>query len=80
MAYGSTRSMSAELSEGMTDGKYKKVVNNRGGVVEGTTQKERHDLKDTYYGIHEVQIKDRPDAVTVTTPNFAHTPDPEPTV
>jgi hypothetical protein len=56
------RSLNADLMEGMSDGKYQKVIENRGGVVEkelayGTLE----DLSDTYYGIHEAQIKRLPD-------------------
>lgn len=48
------RSMNADLHEGMTDGKYKKIVQNRGGVVENVLfYDNREDLSDTYYGIHE---------------------------
>lgn len=74
MAYAPTRSTRGELNEGMTDGKYKKVVQNRGGFPESTTWKERVDLEPAYYGIHEDQTKVRPDAKTVHTPNSVTTP------
>jgi hypothetical protein len=56
------RSMNRDLMEGMSDGKYQKVIQNRGGVVEknlgyGTLE----DLSDTYYGVHEAPIKHLPD-------------------
>ena len=69
-----SRSANAELSEGMTDGKYKKVVTDRGGVVEHTTHLERQDLHDTWYGIHEKYDKVLPDALPQATPNFVSTP------
>lgn len=80
MAMPNSRSMNGELSEGMTDGKYKKVVNNRGGQVQLTTTESRDDLKDVWYGIHEQPAKVRPDGKTVGTPNFVHTAPAEPTV
>lgn len=73
MAYAQSRSMNAELNEGLTDGKYKKVINNRGGVVEGTTQRARTDLLDVWHGIHEEPIKVRPDGVAARTPNYVAT-------
>jgi hypothetical protein len=73
MAYPASRSMNAELSEGSTDGKYKKVVRDRGGVVEGGTLTERADLDDRYYGIHEKQVKVAPDGLLHATPDFART-------
>lgn len=80
MAMPNSRSMSAELNEGATDGKYKKVVNNRGGQVELTTQHSRDDLKDVYYGIHESSVKERQDGRSVGTPNYVYTSPAEPTV
>lgn len=80
MVYPQSRSVVAELNEGATDGKYKKVVNNRGGVVEQTTQAARADLKDIWYGIHEAPVKVRPDMQHVTTPNCVYTHPAEPTV
>lgn len=58
MAVNTSRSMNAELREGLTDGSYKKVVNNRGGVVERATYDSRNELDDVWYGIHEVELKD----------------------
>lgn len=80
MVYANSRSMNGELNEGATDGKYKKVTPNRGGHVEHTTQQERDDLKDTWYGIHEMGTKVRPDGRTVSTPGYMSTLPPEPTV
>lgn len=73
MAYAPTRSMNAEISEGMTDGKYKKVVMNRGGIVDAGTLRERADLDDRYYGIHEKQVKVTPDGLLHATPDYSPT-------
>lgn len=72
------RSQNADLAEGMSDGKYKKVVTDRGGRVEPTTYAERAQLHDLYYGIHEARTKILPDATTHTTPDFAVTPGANP--
>ena len=74
MATAPPRSVNAELSEGMTDGKYKKVVTDRGGFVERATYLERQDLHDVWYGIHEEPEKVLPDARARHTPNFVATP------
>lgn len=65
--------MVGELSEGMTDGKYKKVINARGGLVDAATQENRVDLDDRYYGIHEKQVKVTPDGLLHATPDFVRT-------
>ena len=41
----------------MTDGKIRKVIMDRGGVVESATPACRADLTDGWYGIHEAQSK-----------------------
>lgn len=74
MATAIPRSANAELNEGMTDGKYKKVINDRGGLVEPTTYLVRKDLADIWYGIHEEPGKVLPDALHQKTPNFVATP------
>lgn len=73
MAYAPSRSMNAELNEGSTDGKYKKVINDRGGSVDPATYRSRIDLYDRHYGIHEEQVKLRGDGKPVHTPNFIPT-------
>ena len=74
MVYPISRSMNADLSEGLTDGKYKKVHSReRGGVVEATTQQARVDLDDVYYGIHEKQVKVAPDGLLHATPEYIAT-------
>lgn len=57
MAYPQARSMNASLNEGATDGKYKKIVNDRDGDVEHATYLERIDLNDNWFGIHEAAVK-----------------------
>lgn len=71
--YPPSRSMNADLHEGATDGKYKKVVQNRGGLVEGATWAERADLNDHWYGIHEKNPKTTGDGVVAPTPDFVPT-------
>jgi hypothetical protein len=73
MVYPVSRSMNSELNEGATDGKYKKVVRDR-GQAEGATHASRLDLDDYYYGIHEEPLKVRPDGKLVHTPNYVATP------
>ncbi len=45
------RSMNAELLEGATDGKYKKFVRNRGGIVE---QQNNHADLSEYYHVQQI--------------------------
>jgi hypothetical protein len=62
MAYPQPRSLNRDLEEGMADGKYQKVIQHRGGIVEKElAYGELYDLSDTYYGIHEAPIKRLPD-------------------
>lgn len=74
--YAYSRSMNADLHEGATDGKYKKVINDRGGIVEAATYHDRADLLGSWYGIHEKRVKTSPDGVSAPTPNFVPTPNP----
>lgn len=76
MAYAPSRSMNAELNEGATDGKYKKLVVDRGGlgVASSATVRHRVDLNDVWYGRHEEAVKMRPDGKPVHTPNYVPTP------
>ena len=56
------RSMNKDLEAGMSDGKYQKIIQHRGGVVEAElAYAEVRDLADTYYGIHEAPVKQLPD-------------------
>jgi hypothetical protein len=74
MGYPQSRSMNLSLSEGSTDGKYKKVIRDRDGVVEPATYESRADLNDGYFGIHEKKVKVAPDGLLHATPNFVPTP------
>ncbi|MFE5853243.1 hypothetical protein ACFQ61_08475 [Streptomyces sp. NPDC056500] len=76
MSYAQQRSLTGEVHEGVTDGAYKKVVRDRGGVVEPTTYLVRRDLEDRWYGIHESPVKHTPDGRSVSTPNYVETPAP----
>jgi hypothetical protein len=68
MAYPKARSVNEELLEGMTDGRYKKIITDRGGVVETTFVQERRDLSKGRYGIGETAEKTTGDCRTVRTP------------
>lgn len=78
MAYPKTRSANAELHEGMTDGTYRKVVMDRGGVVESLTYEARKDLSDAWSGIHEKADKVLPDGRMCRTPYAVSTPEADP--
>jgi len=69
-----TRSMNTALAEGGTDGVYRKIVTDRGGVVEATTYLARRDLCDTYYGLHEARQKTMGDGTVHSTPDYVLTP------
>lgn len=75
MAENSSRSQNAELAEGMSDGKYKKVVTDRGGVVDAATWQERSQLDDVWHGIHEARTKVLGDGTVHTTPDYVVTPE-----
>lgn len=74
MGYAPARSMNNSLSEGSTDGKYKKIVANRDGVVDPATYENRADLDDNWYGIHEKRVKVAPDGLMHATPTFVPNP------
>lgn len=77
MVYPRSRSMNADLNEGATDGKYKKVVQDR-GLAEPGTYNERRDLDDAWHGIHEAPTKVVPGrGQAARTPNFVATPQAE---
>lgn len=78
MAYPRTRSVNRELDAGATDGKYKKVIADRGGDVEQTFTGNRTDLTNAYYGIHESPAMYRPDGRLCTNPYAVSTPCPSP--
>lgn len=74
MAYARPRSMNADLNEGATDGRYKKIVADRGGVPESGTYEMRSSLNDTWYGIHETKVKMAPDGLAHITPDYVVSP------
>lgn len=76
MAYPQTRGMNNALSEGSTDGKYKKITPNRDGVIDPATAENRLDLDDNWFGIHEKQVKVAPDGLLHATPQFVQNPTP----
>jgi len=79
MALPVTRSVIRELDEGATDGTYKKVVQNRGGLVEEGFWDARKQLSVKGYGITEAPTKAIPgsNGMEVTTPYTVPTKDPE---
>ena len=74
MSYAPSRSMNNALSEGSTDGKYKKVITDRDGFVDVATYENRADLNDNWYGIHEKKVKVTPDGLLHATPNYVPNP------
>lgn len=74
MAFPPSRGMNNSLSEGSTDGKYKKVVTDRDGFIDPATYDNRADLNDNWYGIHEKQVKVAPDGLLHATPRFVANP------
>jgi hypothetical protein len=73
VAVNQSRSLNADLAEGMSDGKYKKIVENRANA-EMATYLSRRDLNDVYYGIHEVNPKVLGDGTIHGTPSYVATP------
>lgn len=79
MAYPSTRSALRELDAGATDGKYRKVIADRGGVVEHAFVANRTDLVGGFYGIHEAPSMEVPGSDrTCSNPYAVYTPMPDP--
>ena len=79
MAYPTSRSANRELEAGATDGKYRKVVADRGGVVEHAFVGNREDLTSAFYGIHEATAMEIPGCNRVcTNPYAVSTPMPSP--
>lgn len=73
--YRGNANMLDQLAEGATDGSWKKLVRDRGGIVEPTTYAERSQLSDTYFGIHEARVKTLGDGTAHSTPDYGPTPD-----
>jgi hypothetical protein len=76
MTHAPSRSMNADLNQGSVDGKYKQVVRDRGGIGANNSEtvRARMELNDVWYGIHEQQVKIRPDGKPVHTPNYVSAP------
>lgn len=74
MAMPPLRNMNADLSEGMTDGKYNKMVVDWDGPgpVNAATLRAREGLSDAWYSRHEEVVKVRPDGQTAHTPNYTY--------
>lgn len=65
-----SRSMNADLAEGGTDGVYKKVETDRGGVVGTETWEARRDLSPSRFDIAEARVKVLGDGSVHVTPDF----------
>lgn len=79
MAYPRPRSAISELEAGATDGKYRKVVADRGGDVEHTFVGNRTDLTSAFYGIHEAPVMEMPGSHrSCANPYAVFTPMPSP--
>jgi hypothetical protein len=79
MAYPGTRSVNRELEAGATDGKYRKVIADRGGVVERDFVANRADLTNAFYGIHEAPTMEVPGCSRAcSNPYAVSTPVPRP--
>ena len=74
MAQNFSRSQNEDLAEGMSDGKYKKMVQDRGGQVDEATYMDRAALSDVWYGMHEAPVKVLPDGTLHVTPETVPTP------
>jgi hypothetical protein len=74
MSYPTSRGMNNSLSEGSTDGKYKKVNPDRDGVVDPVTAENRLDLSDQRFGVREKRVKVTPDGLLHVTPNYVDNP------
>ena len=79
MAYAQPRSVNRELEAGATDGRYRKVIADRGGNVERTFVADRMDLTGAFYGIHEAPVMQAPGCNRAcTNPYAVSTPEPSP--
>jgi hypothetical protein len=79
MAYARPRSANRELEAGATDGKYRKVIADRGGDVEHTFVANREDLVNGFYGIHEAPVMEVPGCTrSCSNPYAVSTPIPSP--
>ena len=74
MTVNNSRSMNAELAEGMSDGKFKKIIADRGGVVHPETYDDRRDLSSAHFDIAETKVKHLGDGTVHVTPDFIDFP------
>ncbi len=70
MAVNTSQSQNACLAEGMSDGKYKKIVQDRGGVIDPVNPAEKADLSTGLYVVQEAPSKLLPDGTRHTTPDY----------
>jgi hypothetical protein len=73
--------MNAELETGLSDGRYKAIVKDRGGFVDKSTYDARAQLHDLYYGIHEAPVKQLPGRIgpaDARTQDYRATPEADP--
>jgi hypothetical protein len=78
MAYPRLRSMNADLDKGATDGTYKQVAPDRGGVVESSFMEMRRHLDDVWHGQREAPDKYIMGRCKVAnTPGYFPTPAPD---
>lgn len=70
MAFPPSRGMNNALSEGSTDGKYKKINPNRDGQVDPATYENRMDLNNNWFGVTEKKVKVTPDGLLHATPGY----------
>ncbi len=68
MAYAKARSANRELNLGMTEGGFKQVNKDRGGVVEPLTADIRLDLDHKYYALSEAPSFRTPDGPSMVSP------------
>lgn len=65
MSYAPNRSRNGSLTDGMTDGgPYKKLIRDRGGMVEDTTTEARDMLSRDTISYQETSLKQQPDGTT----------------
>ncbi len=70
MAVNTSQSMTACLAEGLSDGKYKKIEMDRGGIVAPETWEARRDLSKSKYDIAEAKSKVLGDGTIHVTPDY----------
>jgi hypothetical protein len=78
VAYARLRSMNADLNRGASEGSYKTLAPDRGGVVESSYMEMRKYADDVYHGFHEVNPKYVPGrCITVDTIDYLPTATPD---